>query len=161
MNCIDITTIQRTCQRNIAGLRTIRILEASKIVNVSPVFEGVLSGTIKIQTGAEFVNWQPDMLSVFTEPRKTANGRDYYEPEVLISFSKDREQLIKHHHIMRGEKYALLVTDRNGVTKFLRKIQNLSTYTSGDFKGRNFYSFRFFNQMPTAAPIFLGNIDNS
>ena len=152
-----ITDIKPTC-KNIGGILSIRLIEHSKLISYPNDIDGVISGVIKIETGSEFKNWQPDLLSIFSENRKeNSKHGDYYEPELLVSVSKDRALLTYHHKIMRNGLYAILITNKNG----LPKMQNLSKMQTGQTKGANIYNFRFFYQTQLPAMIFEGTIDNS
>jgi hypothetical protein len=159
MLCVALENIGKTCGRNIAGVAKIQLIELGDIISVPRPQDGVMTGNIVVKSANSFVTWTPDMLSVFSEERKShSTNKDYYEPSLFVSFSRDRALLIKHHTIMAGKKYAVIVTDRNGVKRFVKVMQNLSKSSTGDFKGKNYYEFRFFNQLPTAAPILVGDI---
>lgn len=156
-----VTNIKPVC-KNLGGIIRIQLIEHSKVLSFPEDVNGVISGVIKLKTGEEFKSWQPDLLSIYSENRKENSTQgDYYEQELLVSASKDRALLTYHHKIMRNDVYAILFTNRNGLTKFLPKMRDLSKMQTGETKGANIYNFRFFYQSQLPAMIFEGTIDNS
>lgn len=156
-----ITNLKKACGSNIAGLQRIRIIEFADIVSVPLAVNAVISGEIVLKTGRTFKEWQVNISSDFSEVRKDDSKHgNYYEQSLNTLFSKDRQEVLQHHEIMRNGIYAILYTDNNGLTKFIPKMENVSTITTGDGKGSNIYrwNFRYKAQLP--AYIFTGTISN-
>ncbi len=147
---------------NYAGVQTVRIIEASSVLSVAKPIDTVITGEIRIKTGETFKTWKPNLLTVFSEKRLQDNRQgNYFEPSLSISMSKDRLLLCYNNFIMRNNIYAILITDKNGVTRFCPKMENLATSTTGDTKGKNFYSWVFSYKAQNTAFIFEGTINNS
>lgn len=156
-----ITDLQKACGLNIAGLQRVRIIETTEIVSVPLPINSVISGNIALKTGQVFKEWQINIAANFSENRKDDSKHgNYYEQNLSLIFSKDRQELLQHHEIMRNVMYAILYTDRNGLTKFIPKLENLSNQTTGDGKGKNIYSWNFGYKSQLPAYIFTGNITN-
>jgi len=158
----EISEIVRACNTvNAKGIRRIRLIEWDSVdlkpfTRFSPTISNIPLKASKTWKNIAFSK----KTGSYDEDKKTdRNYSDYYEQSLKFTIYGDSSPLTAFSWLTANKHFAALVTDENGITKFVPKLYSSSRLTKSE--RQNGYEYSLQNRSRYPARIVDNSADGS
>lgn len=132
MCAVDLEEIQEQCGTNTAGNQFLYIANEDDLLNVPDPD----AGTSTISSDVTCVSTKQFFPFGFTEDTckhdETVNDNDALIATIVCFFGKDDETKRHKFFEMIGGKFAVIITDNNGLTKLCRNVRWRPNFSTGE-----------------------------
>lgn len=157
-------TIARLEERNYVGLCHLDVVEADQVQTVPDELDGNVATTVTLKGGASWSRiYLDDNGGLFAERWQLENGQQYSRATITGAVAKDRLALMPGLWKMKGKRYLVVFTTRNGDKLLMGRKETpavalVTNRTSGDDpdSDRNQYEVVFELTRRLPVPFYQG-----